>query len=74
MLPIITARKPKPRELKFSDIVEGQVYTYGNGHYVYMRVFGDKSVCLTDATVTAVLSDSTHYGLRILEAELHVKD
>lgn len=74
MLPIIKSDKPKPRELKFSDIVEGQVYTYGNGQYVYMRVFGDKSVCLTDATVTAVLDDSMHYGLRILEAELHVKD
>lgn len=74
MLPIITARKPKPKELKFSDIVEGQVYTYGNGQFVYMRVFGDKAVCLTDATVTAVLDDNMHYGLRILEAELHVED
>lgn len=74
MLPIIKSDKPKPRELKFSDVVEGQVYTYGNGRYVYMRVFGDKSVCLTDATVTCVLDDNMHYGLRILEAELHVED
>ena len=74
MLPIITARKSKPKELKFSDIKDGQVYTYGSGRYVYMRVCGDKSVCLTDATVTEVLDDSMHYGLRILEAELHVKD
>ena len=74
MLPIITARKSKPKELKFSDIVAGQVYTYGSGRCVYMRVYGDKSVCLTDATVSGVLDDSMHYGLRILEAELHVKD
>ena len=73
MLPIITARKPKPKELKFSDVVEGPVYTYGNEEFVYMRAFGIQSVCLPDATVTPVLNDSLHYDLRILEAELNVK-
>lgn len=73
MLPIIKSNGPKPAELKFSDIVEGQVYTYGNGMYTYMRVFGDRAVCLTDATLTPVLTDKVHFGLRILEAELHVK-
>lgn len=73
MLPIIKSNKPEPERLKFYDIAIGQVYTYGQGLYVYMRVDGDRSVCLTDATVTKRLDDRQHFGLRLLEAELHVK-
>lgn len=73
---IIKSRLDKPGGggLKFSDIQVGQVYTYGTGEYIYMKAHGECAMCLTDARVTGYLDDSLHYDLRILEAELHVKD
>ncbi len=71
---IIKSRRDEPKNLRFSDVQVGQVYTYGTGKYIYMKVQGDRAVCLTDACVTEYLGDSLHYDLRILEAELYVKD
>lgn len=64
--------RKSPRAIVFSDIIEGQVYTYGNGCHIYMRINGDRSICLNDNTLTPRLDDTLHFGLRILEAELHV--